>query len=412
MFLINGNYYIKFVAYSPKNHLKLNSKNFVVEGDVVSKERYLPTENVILYIPYRGDIIKYNLIKQEDFEFDSEFKSILNYLLMFFPGLIFFLVWFIFGREHTYDQIPKELSAFPSDRVFWEVAAYFNPPFLRIDKNFFAATLLNFYNKKIIDIKEKEKEIYIKLNVFKGDSLEKQIYELLKEAESLLKDNIKKGFFGGGLTSKQKEKCFDGEYFNLKIAMQNQSLASEFLEIRKDIKEKGKKYLHNNHGITILCLFLSVFFVYLIDFTLNFDTDIELNLDLWYVFAVIISLLTIPLTKGTLFTKFKGEYYIEYQKWKAFKRYLKNSFSIKTATHKTTVIWNDYLVYATALGVPKKVIEELKTNNIIDEKHINIYNGVILASSTSFSSASGGAGGGGFGGAGGGGVGGGGGGGR
>ena len=88
-----------------------------------------------------------------------------------------------------------------------------------------------------------------------------------------------------------------------------------------------------------------------------------------------------------------------------------NSFSIKTATHKTVVIWNEYLVYATALGVPKRVIEELKANNLIDERQVSMYNGVILASSASFSSASGGAGGG-FGGAGGGGAGGGGGGGR
>ena len=59
-----------------------------------------------------------------------------------------------------------------------------------------------------------------------------------------------------------------------------------------------------------------------------------------------------------------------------------------------------------------KLIKELQANNLIDEKQVNMYNGVILASSASFSSSSGGAGGGGFGGAGGGGAGGGGGGGR
>ena len=123
-------------------------------------------------------------------------------------------------------------------------------------------------------------------------------------------------------------------------------------------------------------------------------------------------LFTFTLTQGVLFSKYKGNYYVEYHKLKALHRYLKNSFLINTATHKTVVMWNEYLVYATALGVPNRVIKELQANNLIDDKQVNMYNGVILASSASFSSSSGSAGGGGFGGAGGGGAGGGGGGGR
>ena len=102
------------------------------------------------------------------------------------------------------------------------------------------------------------------------------------------------------------------------------------------------------------------------------------------------------------------------------------SFSINTATHKTVVIWEEYLIYATALGVSDKVIKELRAYNLIDEKQMNIYNGVIISSSFAFSntslgsysgggfSGSGGGGfsGGGFSGGGGGGIGGGGGGGR
>jgi len=400
LFKINNNYYIKFVAYSPDNHIKLTEENFVVEGNAIRDEKYFPNQNVIIYIPYTGDRTGFNIIEKENFEFDSDFGSILKSLLVFFPGIIFFLVWFIFGKENVYEQTPKELSTFPSERKFWEVSAYFNPPFLKIDKNLFAAVLLNFYNKKIIDIKEKEDEIYIKLNKFEGEKIERQIYNLLGEAEGLLKEKAKKD-------------SFDGEYFNFKKAMRNQSLAEHFLTLRNDIKDEGKKYLRDNSGITILVVLLSCFFVYLLNSSLNLNIDIEFGLDLWYIIVVFISIIMLPLTLRTLFIKYKENYYIEYQRWKAFKRYLKNSFSIKTATHKTIVIWNEYLIYATALGVPDKVIKELKANNIIDDRQMNIYNGVIIGSSSVFSSGSTGAGfSGGFGGAGGGGSGGGGGGGR
>ena len=139
------------------------------------------------------------------------------------------------------------MSSFPNKRVFWEVATYFNPPFSKIDKNFFAATLLNFYNKKIIDIREKDKEIYIKLNKFEGDDLERKIYNLLGEAERLLKDKANKGVFLGGLTSKQKQKSFDGEYFNLKMSMMDSLLRTDFSEIRNYVQSEGK-----NIFITIL----------------------------------------------------------------------------------------------------------------------------------------------------------------
>ena len=49
-------------------------------------------------------------------------------------------------------------------------------------------------------------------------------------------------------------------------------------------------------------------------------------------------------------------------------------------------MWEDYLIYATALGVPKRVIDELKTRGLITETQANLYMGV-HASSSGFSGA-------------------------
>lgn len=380
LFEIKNNYYIKFVVYSPNNHIKLTKRNFIVEGNIIKKNKYSVDENVILYIPYYGNTLDFNITHQKDFEFDYNsgfrFKDFLFIFLSLFPGIFFFGIWFIFGRELTYETIPRELSNAPLKRKYWEIAAYFNPPFSKINKNFFASTLLNFYNKKIIDIKEKDKEIYIKLNKFQGDKIEREVYELLQG----IKDEIKK--------DKDKELFFE-EYFNLKKAMKNNvnlDMYKKFTSLQEKVKELGKVYLkQNSEKIGIISTLFLIFLFVIIRFT----SPLIIGLYILTFFIMMI----FPIT-GAIFVRFNKEYYIEYQKWKAFKRYLKNSFTIKTATHKTLIIWKEYLIYATALGVPEKVIEELKYKNIITEKQANFYTGIALGNSFGFTS-------GGFGGAGG-----------
>jgi uncharacterized membrane protein YgcG len=401
LFKINDEYYIKFVVYSSNNHVKLTKRNFIVEGDVVIDKRYLPDHNVIIYIPYAVEASNLSVINREGFEFDSDYDSLLDkFVFIFFsflPGIFFFVIWLIFGKELYHQQIPKELSTFPSKRKAWEVAAYFNTPFMKIDKNFFASVLLKFYNDRVIDVKEIDKEIYIKLNKFVGDEIEKRVYEILEKIKEGLKPN---------------NKAIRGEYFNLKEAMKNNfglTPYKKFVELQEIIKKEGKEYLEDNFskiGI-VASIFILLLFV-----IIRFMSG---KMILLYVLTFLIMMI-LPLT-GAIFARFNKDYYVEYQKWKSFKRYLKNSFSIRTATHKTVVMWNEYLIYATALGVPEKVIKELKAHNLIDGKQFNVYNGVILSSSFAFSSSSsggfsGGGMGGGFSGAGGGGIGGGGGGGR
>jgi uncharacterized membrane protein len=98
---------------------------------------------------------------------------------------------------------------------------------------------------------------------------------------------------------------------------------------------------------------------------------------------------------------------------------------MKSHGYKGTIIWGKFIVYAAALGVADKVLEELKKENLITEKEYSHYNFVNLPSpisssigtfyfgrSNGFGGGLGGGGGGSFGGGGGGGIGGGGGGGR
>ncbi len=123
-------------------------------------------------------------------------------------------------------------------------------------------------------------------------------------------------------------------------------------------------------------------------------------------------MIVIIATSSAILIRFKGNYYEEYQKWQAFKRYLKEFPTMKEAPHEAVVLWEEYLVYATALGVAEGVLKKLREWKIIDEKTYNNYHTLGVYSVYTSSTGHAGSSGGGFGGGGGGGIGGGGGGGR
>jgi uncharacterized membrane protein len=97
-------------------------------------------------------------------------------------------------------------------------------------------------------------------------------------------------------------------------------------------------------------------------------------------------------------------------KWQAFKKYIQDFSLIKEYPPESVIVWNQFLVYATSLGVADKVEksmkmslpdEDLNQNNLYRFHHYGGY--AILSSSmaTGMNTATGGKGGGGFGGSGG-----------
>ena len=57
----------------------------------------------------------------------------------------------------------------------------------------------------------------------------------------------------------------------------------------------------------------------------------------------------------------------KYTKWKAFKNFLLNFSSMEDYPIPSVIIWEQYLVYATVLGVADKVMEQLKVKLPLDE---------------------------------------------
>ncbi|MFA5993083.1 MAG: hypothetical protein WC796_05240 [Candidatus Pacearchaeota archaeon] len=405
LFEINEKYYIKFVAYSPDRHkLLIKDKTFFVSGDqVITKNYFLSNQYAIIYILYKGsDIQSFNIIKKSNFEFDNiYFSLIFVFLFALLPALLFLFIWIIFGRETTNEDLPRELSMYPNERKAWQVSTFFNPPLGQSGPNFFPTLIIDLYRRKIIDLKDKDKDMSIKIlrpNDKSLDTVESKFLEILDKTTKLT-----------------KKSCVDSQGFiNLKDVSKSLSFTSiwdlqkEYKELNKLTKEKSKEFVDNTGqiaiGISIVILFLLLTFV-----TPLFSSS---SVSGWSILSLFSSILIISIVSvsSSVFIKFKKDYYVEYQKWQGFKHYLMAFSSMKTCPPQAIKLWEQHLVYATAIGVSAVVLKKFKDWKIIDQQQYNIYHTTAIYSNASFAGS--GASGGGMGGAGGGGAGGGGGGGR
>lgn len=392
LFKINGEYYIKFVAYSKERHkLLIKDKTFIIDNKAITKKFYFPNEDIIVYVPYAlQNPYQYAIIHQEKFQYDRNIgQSILPFLVSFAPFLIFLSVWFFFGREHRHTDLPEELSAYPRERKGWEVASYFHPPFATIDQEFFSTMLLDLHRRRIINLKLKDRNMLVKILPRDSSNFDNIEFEFLKFLQEL--------------KQRAPEKDIEQGYVNLNKALRRLRLSSfiqlKMKDLEKKIKKESKQYLDKKGTYGGNAVFLIIILASLIQNTAGMIIPLVVSFFLFQWIA----------RKTAILSHFKESYYEEYQRWQAFRNYLKGSPSMRESKHEAVILWEQYLVYASALGIAKEVLRQLRQQHIITEQQYQLYFITATHTSTSFMAASGTGGGGGVGG---GGVGGGGGGGR
>lgn len=396
VFEYEGKYYIKFVAYSGYNHPTLVvGKNFFINGNVTYKKIYFSNDDVIIYVPISSDKIPptASIEKISSLDFSAalfNFKT----LFPFLPILWFFIVWYFFGKEKTKKfWVPPALTDYPKKRKGWEVAAFFNPPFMVIDKNFFASILLELKMKNIIDLKSDKKNVKIKILKKKGeDEVETTFIEFLRELKKIVKNED--GYFdiNKAIEKVQTPSSIKSRY----------RILETWKKLNKVLKSKSKEYIDSS-GEGVFIIPYIIYFV-----SLYFINVLSLGFIEYYSMGVALFLLFYSRYRGIL-CRFKKNYYEEFVKWQAFKNFLKKFSLMRRYPPEALVMWDEYLIYATALGVGEKVLNKFKEIRVIDKKKYRGCISVFRVSSHIYPVFSSGPGGGGLGG---GGIGGGGGGGR
>ena len=211
----------------------------------------------------------------------------------------------------------------------------------------FSATILNLALKGFIEINQEKNEkgkdninIYIKKQVNDGlkpdeiqimtllrDAVKYQEVLTLKELEKFIKDHPAK-----------TEKLLKDSYKNIN----NQLIGEEIVD--KDAQKEYEKYINNQteYILAIILFACFTFFAFIIPIILFIINAILCN--------KIAKKLNVLTQKG-----------VDYQEeWKGLKKYMEDFSMLDRREVPELIIWEKYLVFATAFGIADKVIKQLK----------------------------------------------------
>ncbi len=286
--------------------------------------------------------MKYNLA--------SSFAMLMKYLTLFFP-LIIFGIYYHYGREKKF-VVPRYLSTVPKKRKPWEVNLLFKGDATSFDMHGFYATLLDMERRGILEIEAKGRDLRIKIKdgEDKMDFYERNVIRFIKK------------YSFDGIFSTEKL----NEYINSRknSSYQISRIERDFEKIRR--VRDGSEYVVNGRFIILkfFALSLAVFFISLVLFLLGRKEYPPMLDALIYSIILSVQFLALVPAPSTLFGRWKSNYYKEKMEWDSFKRFLLDMAHLEKYTSEDISIWKEWLVYAVALGVGRKVAKQFKKLNI------------------------------------------------
>ena len=253
----------------------------------------------------------------------------------------------------------------------------------------FSATLLHLNMKKIIDFRvnnnQKGKDnISIILSNKTGGALienrdEKVIFDFLLSAfAEYNKDEITVKELQNYIKNKSSK------ILELQDKIQN-GTKEELRENKLQSKEEEEKY----GRVTLALVGYIMFLMFSIAFGAVVAAEISTYILIGALPLAVISLVntiltSIELSKINVYTQ---EGVDESEKWKGLKKYMEEFSMLDKREVPEIVIWEEFLVYATAFGIADKVLKQLKIvyPNFESSIDVNTYSGMYLMMNTDFS---------------------------
>ena len=242
-------------------------------------------------------------------------------------------------------EIPDEANATPARSLYMRNFSINNSNITyNIDK-IFSATILDLSLKGLIEFEPLDKnEVRI---IVKPDANGIQISEDEKLVYSIL---VNACGSKGSTTVKEFEKYAGKNYDDIYPKLQKlQNIVEKYEESCGKIDEKRKnasKYWKNEKNKYELILILLIIFIFT-----------------WPLFGFHIGIIRciIELSKNVKRISILSENgNLEMKQWKALEKYMKDYSLLKEKKVPDIVLWEKFLVYATAFGISKQVIKQLK----------------------------------------------------
>ena len=254
-------------------------------------------------------------------------------------------------------EFPRE-SASPAEAQFLSVKNKFD--FFSVEMgNIFSANLLNLYHMDYINIQEDKKN---KDNTkFTLKATEDEIAKIQNEDErTIYKYLIKVAQEKSEFTLKELQKY---------ITKKPSSITKLQKELTKNVKEnlynnnyisEEKEKLYAKYNESKLLYFLAILFliIFFIPFAIvtNWILIIPVLVIVGFVIGNIVTLNKV--TKSI--NIYSQEAIDEIEMWKGLKKFMSNLSEIDKKEIPEVVLWEKYLIYATAFGIADKVLKQLK----------------------------------------------------
>ena len=210
---------------------------------------------------------------------------------------------------------------------------------------YFPPIVLDLCLRKYIQLElVKEEKIFSKEEV-KIIILEKDRNELKKEEDTILQLLIDVAGEKKELTTKGLKKYLEKNSFKIT------SIEGKIKEAIQESEESMKNINNGNQKVYTFYSTVSIIFAFFTFFTFALYIPLALAFLVNAIIALIITLQTDKLTQKGIDEK---------EQWKAFKKYMEDFSLLKDKEVPALEIWEKYLVYATAFGISKKVMKQLK----------------------------------------------------
>lgn len=267
-------------------------------------------------------------------------------IIFLFP-IVFSLIYAPIKNKMYYSG-----SHFDGD-YYRELPAQYSPAemsclFKNIGSKDIMATLLDLVRRKVLSVEQENRQGLFKEKLdYKITLLDSADLSDLKPHEKSLIDWLIKKIGDGknvylsAITkqSKRNPESFTNSYKNWV------SETNDFAKEANDFFEPNKNYL---------CVALIFIFDFLAASILIFILGVD--------FSVVIPFVIVSVVIIFIFicdTRRNKKAQIEFEKWRAFKKFLKDFSNINSSEIGSIVLWEHYLVYAVSLGVAKQVIKQL-----------------------------------------------------
>ena len=361
---VKPNEYIEINMLIPNTYFsqKSNSKKEYTSKDVLKIEKKLEKKlNIGLFV--------------------LEHKKIFLFIYTLIGFIGFYLIWRFFGKEYSKKQVNyfgEYERDLPSKHDPIQANYFANG---RFTKYWFGSIIMDLVNQKYLDFeKDKNKDlILIKTN--------KKI-DILNSAYKTLYNYITKKMINNRYNLTRNK-------FNLAMDLEFKKVQKEIFEYYKNWKTEQDLF-EKKGNIYFSLLFFGYIALYVIITSLIFSKTNLIAYEVAYMLIPMIYIFIISIYLKILTTfhrlvykdrstflsnRFTKKNRVLNLKWMNFNKYITDFSQIKKYPPRHVILWDKYIVYATAFGSAKKVNKIIKAHNL--NVSSNTTNMMFLATYTS-----------------------------